>query len=156
MKIVKKTSKLAKKQVNNVLQLLTVENVVSLVITLFIVLDIQPSMKMASLFSSALGYFILFVGLLLSVLKFNPIVSVIYIIFAYELIKRSNIKSQGHYMKFMPGESTRSQYMNKTNFFPQTLEEKMISERIPDIKYVEGNSYDFTDSVSKSLPFSKV
>lgn len=156
MKIVKKTSKVAKKQVSKLMELVTLENVVSLLLTLFVILDLQPSMQLASVFSSALGYFILFIGLGLVVANLNPIVTVIYIIFAYELMKRSSIKAHGQIMKFMPGEATRSQYMNKTQFFPQTLEEKVILDRVPPVKYSEPNSFDFIDSVSKGINYSKV
>ena len=156
MKIVKKSSKLAKKQVNKLMEFVTIENCISLLLTLFVILELQPSMQIASLFSSSLGYFILFIGLILVLGNLNPIVTVIYIIFAYELMKRSNLKAQVQIMKFMPGEATRSQYMKKTNFFPQTLEEKVITERVPPVKYSETNSYNFIDSVSKGLSYSKV
>tara|TARA_B100000963_G_C22637587_1_gene678450 strand:+ start:4154 stop:4624 length:471 start_codon:yes stop_codon:yes gene_type:complete len=156
MKIVKRSTKIAKNQINNVMQLMNVQNTIALLLTLFIVLDVKPNMQVASFVTSALGYLTLFVGLLVTASKCNPIVSIIYFIFAYELIQRSLIKTQKKIVKFMPGESTRTSYMKQTDFFPQTLEETVISEKVPPVNYQEPNTYEFVDNVSDSLPFSKI
>ena len=111
-------------------------------------------MKLASFFSSASGYFVvLFVLFLYITLTLNPIVSIIYIIFAYELIKRSMIKSQSSYLKFVPGENTRSKYMEKNNYFPSTLEESVINERVPKINYSEGNNFEFKDNTDTNFSY---
>ena len=154
MKIVKNSKKIIKNQLNSVSSLLSVENILGLCLTLFIVLDLQPNMKLASFFSSASGYFVLFVLFLYITLTLNPIVSIIYIIFAYELIRRSNIKSQAGYLKFVPGENTRSKYMEKNNYFPSTLEESIINERVPKINYSEGNNFEFKDNTDSSVSYS--
>ena len=155
MKIVKRSTKLAKKQMNNILQFMNIENTIALLMTLFIILNVKPNMQLASFLTSAMGYLTLFVGLLVIASKCNPIVSIIYFIFAYELLQRSLVKTQQKIMKFMPGESTRTNYMKQTNFFPKTLEESVISERVPPVNYQVSNNYEFMDNVSESLPFSK-
>ncbi|MBI96925.1 hypothetical protein CL656_07270 [bacterium] len=154
MKIIKKSSKAAKKQVNNLVKLLTLQNVLGLLLTLFIVLDMKPNMSMASLFSSSMGYFILFVGFLAVIANCHPIISLIYVFFAYELMQRSAAKTQINYMKNMPGESTRTNYMKETEFFPNTLEEFVIQEKVPAINYSESNTYEFKDSLSDTIPSS--
>ena len=154
MKIVKKSKKVIKNQINNVSSLLNIENILGLCLTLFIVLDLQPSMKLASFFSSASGYFVLFILFLYVTIALNPIVSIIYVIFVYELVRRSNIKIQSNYLKFIPGESTRSKYMKKNKFFPNTLEEDIISERVPKVKYNEDNFFEFKDSIDSGISYS--
>ena len=154
MKIVKKSKKVIKKQLNNVTSLLNLENILGLCLTLFITLELQPSMTLASFFSSAGGYFVLFVLFLYITLTLNPIVSIIYIIFAYELIRRSNIKAQSGYLKFVPGENTKSKYMKKNNYFPNTLEESIINERVPKINYGEGNNFEFKDNAHSNISYS--
>ena len=154
MKIVKRSTKLAKKQMNNMMQFMNIQNTLALLLTLFIILDVKPNMQVASLVTSALGYLTLFMGFLFVASNCNPIVSIIYFIFAYELIQRSVVKTQQKIMKFMPGESTRTNYMKQTNFFPKTLEESVITERVPPVNYQESNVFEFVDSVSDSLPFS--
>ncbi len=156
MKIVKRSTKLAKKQINNIMEFMNIQNTIALLLTLFIILDLKPNMHMASFFTSALGYLVLLVGLLVVASRCNPIVSIIYFIFAYELIQRSLLKTQQKIMKFMPGESTRTNYMKQTNFFPKTLEESVILERVPPVNYQESNTFEFVDNVSDSLPFSKL
>ena len=155
MKIVKRSTKIAKKQFNNVMELMNFQNVLALLLTLFIILDVKPNMQLASFFTSAFGYLVLLMGLLVTAQRCNPIVGIIYFIFAYELVQRSLVKTQQKIMKFMPGESTRTNYMKRTDYFPKTLEETVINEKVPPVNYQESNTFEFIDSVSDSLPFSK-
>ena len=152
MKIVKKTKKVA----NQLTHLLTFQNTLALLLTLFIVSDINPNMYIANFLSSSLGYFVLFVSFLLLIPNVHPIILFIYLIFCYELINRSLTVTQKKYMKFMPGESTRTKFMEKTNFFPETLEENVINEKVPPINYNEPNSYEFKDNDDSNIQYSKI
>ena len=152
MRIVKKN-----KQIKNELtQLLTFQNILGLILTLFVVLDMKPSMNIASIFSSSMGYFILFILFIVLSTNVHPVILFIYVIFCYELINRSLIVTQRKYMKFLPGESTRTNYMKQTNFFPETLEENVIREQVKQIQYNEPNEYEFKDNDPTTIKYSKI
>ena len=56
----------------------------------------------------------------------------------------------------MPGESTRTNFMEKTNFFPETLEENVINEKVPPVNYNEPNTYEFKDNDDSNIQYSKI
>lgn len=152
MKIVKKSKQIK----NEFTQLLTLQNILGLILTLFVVLDMKPTMNIATLFSSSMGYFILFILFIILSTNVHPVILFIYIIFCYELINRSLIVTQTKYMKFLPGESTRTNYMKQTNFFPETLEENIIKEQVKPIDYNQPNKYEFKDNDPITITYAKV
>tara|TARA_X000000950_G_C13662346_1_gene556471 strand:- start:125 stop:604 length:480 start_codon:yes stop_codon:yes gene_type:complete len=154
-KTLKKTTKFTKNQFTNLTEMFSFENVLGLLFTLFIVLDMNPNMAVSSFFSSSSGYFVLFIGLLASATNFHPIISIIYIIFAFELVKRSNNITEQHVPEFVNGESTRKKIMKETKFFPTSLEETVINEKVPPINY-GSNSVEFKDNDEEKIPSSRI
>ena len=45
-------------------------------------------------------------------------------------IRRSHVKLQKQFDYRLPSESTRSEYMDKVDYFPETLEEDVVSEMV--------------------------
>ena len=44
--------------------------------------------------------------------------------------------------------------MKKNNYFPNTLEESIINERVPKINYGEGNNFEFKDNAQSNISYS--
>jgi hypothetical protein len=133
-------------------KLLTFQNFLALVFTIYIVFNYQPNMYLASMVTNASGYFMLFVFFILIARYFHPIVTLIYVVMAYELIKRSHFTLQKPFDKYLPSEATRNSYMKEAKHFEPTLEEDVIESMVPAVTYGESNSYSFTDNVDKSIP----
>ena len=125
----------------SIMKLLTLSNVVALLLVIYVVSGMMPSMTQASFLTSPSGYFLLFVLFVLSMRFVNPIVVVILLIAMYESIRRSHVKLQKSFDYRLPSESTRSEYMDKVDYFPETLEEDVVSEMVKPIDYgMEDNS----------------
>jgi len=133
-------------------KLLTFQNFLAIVFTIYIVFNYQPNMYLASMVTNASGYFMLFVFFILIARYFNPIVTLIYMIMCYELIKRSHFTLQKPFNKYLPSEATRNSYMKDVKHFEPTLEEDMIDAMVPTVTYGEPNSYSFTDKMDTSIP----
>jgi hypothetical protein len=70
---------------------------------------------------------IIIAGLLL--MCCHPVLGILGIIVAYELVRRSNPSDVGQYV---PSESQKSEHLTAFNQFPYTLEQEMVSKMAPE------------------------
>ena len=138
------------------MKLLTLSNIVALILVMYVVSGMIPSMTQASFLTSPSGYFLLFVIFVLSIRYVNPIVVVILLIAIYECIRRSHIKLQKSFDYRLPSESTRSEYMDKVDYFPETLEEDVISESVKPVDYGTEDNSKFVGIEDSNMEYSEV
>ena len=118
----------------NVEKLLTRKNLPQLVLAivgiLYILGDINPPHEMAGLVTTPIGIFVLLASIVMLSRYANPVVTVIYLIAAYELYERSH---KGHVRgteRKLP-EDKRMAHLTAENQFPVTLEEKVVKKMAP-------------------------
>jgi len=101
---------------------------------LFIVTDVKVPAVLGNLVDTLLGRVVV-IGIALSFLFHHHALGVIALIFAYELIRRSE-KATGTYQlrHYVPSLTKMNGHLNAMNQFPVTLEEKMVNNLVPLVK----------------------
>ncbi len=118
----------------NILKSVTpIEGVLFVLFVLYIIFPIGTPAMIAPMIDSSLGMLVIFcisVGLFLCV---NPILAILYIFVAYELLRRSaNVTNRTAIVEYTPSQKKMDQQMAKMNPPQQfTLEEVVIAERAP-------------------------
>ena len=103
----------------------------SLLLIVFIVFDIQVPEGVAVFIDSIVGKALIII-IALALLSVNPIVGVLALITAYELIRRSSESSgSGPIYKYMPSDHKRDKELNLLNEQPYTVEEEVIANMLP-------------------------
>ncbi len=103
----------------------------SLLLIVFIVFDIQVPEGVAVFIDSIVGKALIII-IALALLSVNPIVGVLALITAYELIRRSTESSgNGPIYKYMPSDHKRDKELNLLNEQPYTVEEEVIANMLP-------------------------
>ena len=102
------------------------------VLILYIVLNIQTPPTLAHLIDNIYGNIAVILCAFYLLANSNPIVGVIALFAAYELIKRSS-HSTGTtaIQKFLPSEMKKGVHLSAFNQFPVTLEEEVVKYMAP-------------------------
>ena len=105
--------------------------ILALLLSIFIIFNIQPPHELAKLVDNLLGRVVVIIGAL-SLLFAHPVLGVLGIVAAYELIRRSeNTTGTGPLRKYLPTELKKKQHLTAMNQFPVTVEEQVISQMLP-------------------------
>lgn len=102
------------------------------VLVLYITLNVQTPDMLAKLVDNVLGNVVIILAALYLLTNTNPIVGVVALYAAYELIRRSdksNISS--NFKKFLPTQEKKDGHFSAFNQFPVTLEEQMVKKMAP-------------------------
>ena len=110
------------------------ETILLVVFILYIVLPIQTPNFLAGAIDSSLGMLSIFIITVYLFFHVNPILAVVYIFVAYELLRRScKITGQTPIVEYTPTQVKKDQYMKEMN--PPThvvsLEEEIIHQMAP-------------------------
>ena len=98
--------------------------ILSVLLSMFIVLDIKVPLVLAELVDNVVGKIIVFL-VALGLLSMNKLVGVIGLVAAYVLIQRSSERSGTMAQeKYLPTEVKRTEHLSAMNQFPLTVEEK--------------------------------
>lgn len=109
------------------------EYVLIALFVLFLVLQIQVPSFLAELIDTPVGIAVVIIAALYMFLYTNPILGVLSLIVAYELLRRSS-KKTGRYAltQFVPTQSTRDTEMRAMNPSKETtLEEEVVAKMAP-------------------------
>lgn len=110
-----------------------IQLVLFIIFVIFIVLPLDVPLFIANSVDSPLGIVVIFCVTLFLFLYVNPILGVLYILVAYELLRRSSIKKgRTPMLQYTPTEPNRDAELVAMNP-PQykTLEEEMVDIRAP-------------------------
>ena len=129
----------------NLKQLIATENrhqiVLGVVFLLYIVSNFQIPEALAEMVNTPIGNAIVIVLGLSMLAMANPIIGVIGLVAAYELLKRSGQASMS--AGGLPSESSKLADMKQYNQFPKTLEEEIVNKMVPLVHhnsaYTEGS-----------------
>ena len=114
------------------------EYIVIALMTSFILFDVKVPGLVANAVDTLVGRVIV-IALAASLLMVHPVLGVVSLIAAYELINRSE-KSTGTYQKrqYLPSGANKDKHLTAFNQFPLTLEEELVHKMVPFVQ--EGSS----------------
>jgi hypothetical protein len=118
----------------NILKSVTpLEGILFVLFVLYIIFPIGTPAMIAPMIDSSLGMLAIFCITVALFLYVNPILAILYIFVAYELLRRSaNVTNRAAIIEYTPSQKKIDQDMAKMNKPQQmTLEEVVIAERAP-------------------------
>ena len=102
------------------------------VLVLYITLNVQTPDMLAKLVDNVLGNVVIILAALYLLTNTNPIVGVVALYAAYELIRRSDKSNlSSNFKKFLPTQEKKNGHFSAFNQFPVTLEEQMVKKMAP-------------------------
>jgi len=106
--------------------------VLLIVLVLYLVLNIQTPPMLANLIDNVYGNIAVILGAFYLLAHCNPIIGIVGLYAAYELIKRSS-HSTGTLaiQRYLPTELKKEGHLSAFNQFPVTLEEEMVKQMAP-------------------------
>jgi hypothetical protein len=106
------------------------------VFVIYILMNVQTPQTLAELVDNLYGNIIVIVIALSVFTHSNPVVGILALVAAYELIKRSNVGTGDHGVRnYLPSEKSKVMDFSKYNDFPVTLEEQVVSKMAPLVKH---------------------
>ena len=106
--------------------------VLLIVLVLYLVLNIQTPPMLANLIDNVYGNIAVILGAFYLLANCNPIIGIVGLYAAYELIKRSS-HSTGTLaiQRYLPTELKTTGHLSAFNQFPVTLEEEVVKDMAP-------------------------
>jgi len=105
----------------------------------------KPPRMIAEFIDSFAGRIIVILVSLIILSKYNPILGVLGLIVAYNLISSSsNATGSNALQKYLPTEKKKYTAMTQYNQFPYTLEQEVVKKMAPINKYDSGNPKQYT------------
>lgn len=117
--------------------------ILTVLLVLFIVIDVKIPFQMANLIDTIVGKTVIII-LIFALLTFNNVVGVLAIVAGYMLIVRSMNITGNKNMVYMDTEVKKFKHMNKINVSNgRTMEEDIIDNMLPRVANESTNSSDF-------------
>jgi hypothetical protein len=122
------------KNINTTLKKQSVEYIVIVLMLFFIISDYKVPKNLSKFVDTFIGRLVIIL-FCISMLFVHNVLGVVSIIFAYELLRRSE-KSTGSYQlrHYVPSETIKNGHLTAMQQFPITLEEQMINNLVPLVK----------------------
>lgn len=110
----------------------TQNHVLAILLTLFVIFDIQIPLSIAELIDNILGKIII-IAIALSLMKYDRLIGVLALVASIVLIERaSNVTGTGPINKYLSNEINKQKEMvNMNPEFPVSLEEEVIQDQLP-------------------------
>jgi hypothetical protein len=104
----------------------------SILFLIYLIMGYKTPSALANMIDNTLGKIVVTVVVLLLFSCCNPIVGVLGFIVAYELVRRSEVRTGSYALrKYMPTEEKKASCLTAFNQFPYTLEQEMVSKMAP-------------------------
>jgi hypothetical protein len=102
------------------------------VFILYILLNVQTPNMLATLIDNIYGNVVVVLMALFILTHMNPIVGVVALYAAYELIQRSSVTTgSAAIRRYLPTEIKKGKHFSAFNQFPVTLEEEVVKQMAP-------------------------
>ena len=121
------------KFLNNFKKMTRLEMVLALLFVLYIVLPVEMPDLISQLIDGSIGMLVLFGLAVYMFFNVNPVLAVLFVFVAYELLRRSS-KTTGRevIMKHTPSQAKKDEKMKKMNpVKKETLEEEIVDKMAP-------------------------
>jgi hypothetical protein len=103
-----------------------------IVMVIYIIFNIQTPQLLAPVIDNIYGNIGVLIVALYLIMNVSPIVGIVALYAAYELIKRSSgITGSAGIQKYLPSQLTQNRQLSAFNQFPITLEEEVVKQMAP-------------------------
>ncbi len=98
----------------------------------YIVFNVQTPHFIAPLIDNIFGNIVIIILAFFIIIHANPILGIVFLLAAYELIRRSSETTGTAAIKrYLPSQIKQDQHLSAFNQFPVTLEEQMVKKMAP-------------------------
>lgn len=111
------------------------ELVLVILLIVYLILGFKTPEPIASMIDSLVGKVVIFIIVIYLFMNCNPILAVISLFVAFDLIRRSSMTTGiDALQRYAPSESKKSSQFTAFNQFPYTLEQEVVSKMAPIMK----------------------
>ena len=112
------------------------EVVLIILLIVYLILGLKTPQPIASLIDTLVGKIIICIIVIFLFLNANPILAILALLVAFDLIRRSNNSAGdlGALQKYAPSEVKKSSQFSAFNQFPYTLEQEVVAKMAPMVK----------------------
>jgi hypothetical protein len=125
--------------------------ILSILFVIYLIMGYNTPMSLAELIDTPVGKIAVIIVALCILSTSNPILGILALFVAYELIRRSSVTLRGELKNYIPSESKKSDQFSafNQNEFPYTLEQEMVGKMT-----IQNNNINlsFTDNASSFKP----
>jgi hypothetical protein len=108
------------------------ELVLIILFIIYLILGLKTPEPIANLVNSLVGMFVIFIVVIYLFMHANPILAVLSVFVAFDLIRRSSLATGiDALQKFAPSEAKKSSQFTAFNQFPYTLEQEVVAKMAP-------------------------
>ena len=108
------------------------ELVLIILFIIYLILGLKTPEPIANLVNSLVGMFVIFIIVIYLFMHANPILAVLSVFVAFDLIRRSSLATGiDALQKFAPSEAKKSSQFTAFNQFPYTLEQEVVAKMAP-------------------------
>ena len=108
------------------------ELVLGVVFIIYLILGFKTPQPIANIIDTIAGKIVIFIVVIYMFLNVNPILAVLGLFVAFDLIRRSSIATGiDALQKFAPSEQKKSSQFSAFNQFPYTLEQEVVKKMAP-------------------------
>jgi hypothetical protein len=106
------------------------------VFVIYILMNVKTPRTFAGLVDNLYGNIVVIVIAMSVFTQSNPVVGILAMVAAYELIKRSNVGTGNHAIRnYLPSDKSKVMDFSRYNDFPVTLEEQVVKRMAPLVKH---------------------
>lgn len=122
--------------------------VLVILMIIYLILGLKTPEPIANIIDSLAGKIVMFVIVIYLFMHANPILAILSLFIAFDLIRRSSLTTGIDALKrYAPTEQKKSSQFTAFNQFPYTLEQEVVSKMAPIIK----SGYSITQSSYKPI-----
>ena len=110
------------------------QNILTIIFIIYLILGNNTPMPVAQMVNTIPGKLIVIICAVILFAYSNPILGVIGLFVAFDLIRRSNLAT-GNYgvQHYLPNEESKLDKISSFNEYPVTLEQEMVAKMVPTI-----------------------
>ena len=111
------------------------ELVLVILLIVYLILGFKTPEPIASIVDSLIGKIVIFIIVIYLFMYFNPILAVLSLFVAFDLIRRSSITTGSDALqRYAPSEQKKMSQFTAYNQFPYTLEQEVVAKMAPIMK----------------------
>lgn len=108
------------------------ELVLGVVFIIYLILGFKTPQPIANVIDTIAGKIVIIIGVIYMFLNVNPILAVLGLFVAFDLIRRSSVTTGVDALqRFAPSEQKKSSQFSAFNQFPYTLEQEVVKKMAP-------------------------
>jgi len=113
----------------------TSEIILSILFVLYLIMGFKTPEPIANVVDTLVGKIIIFLVVIYLFIYCNPILAVLFLFVAFDLIRRSSLATGSDaLLRFQPSEEKRTTQFTAYNQFPYTLEQEVVAKMAPIMK----------------------